>query len=218
MTGSDRMAWQALLAAEERRLSLSQGFKMLYGPWHELDQARVAFLSLKPGVAPRGADLRTVSDERGNSYEVEGRTTASPITGQFLALCDLLGVVPSDVLTGVAAPFRAAAWDDLTPAQRDTGLALGCRFWAAPLERPELTLILAVSQEAADMVVGLTGAKLEAEVPAEWGSLRLRRYRTRDGRTVVHLPHLSRFRLLSRPSSRDAVARIIGHGTAARAA
>lgn len=207
----DHAGWQGLLAAEERRLGLTQGFKMLYGPWSSLGTASVAFLSLKPGAAPPGADLRTVSDERGNSYKIERSTTVSPITEQFLALAALLGHAPREILSGVVAPFRAAAWEEMTAAQKDGALALGRRFWAGPLARPDLRLVLAVSQEAADLVVALTGAALEAEIPAGWGNLRLRRYRTGDGRTVVHLPHLSRFRLLSRASSREAVARALSH-------
>ena len=78
----DRDFWFDRLTAEERRLDLSGGFKFLYGPWKGLETARIAFLSLNPGQAPVEAELRVVSDERGNSYEVERTTTLSPITEQ----------------------------------------------------------------------------------------------------------------------------------------
>ncbi|EYD74062.1 hypothetical protein Rumeso_04433 [Rubellimicrobium mesophilum DSM 19309] len=214
MIETDREAWRRRLAAEEQRLNLSQGLKFVYGPWSTLDTGHVAFLSLKPGTAPPGADLRAVSDERGNSYEVERTTTGSPITGQFLALTELLGVRPREVLTGVVTPFRAVAWGNLTVRQKDGALALGREFWAGPLARPDLRLIVAVSQEAADLIITLTGATAESEISAGWGHLCLRRYRTCDGRAIVHLPHLSRFRLLSRAASRDALALAFGEAAA----
>lgn len=64
----DRDGWQQLLTAEETKLQFSQGFKFLYGPWSSRAGLEVAFLSLNPGRAPPFAELRTVSDERGNSY------------------------------------------------------------------------------------------------------------------------------------------------------
>lgn len=206
----DRGQWFDELSITERNLGLSQGFKFLYCPWITRETARIAFLSLKPGIAPHGADLRVVSDERGNSYEVERHTTRSPITSQFLALAEMLGSPPAEILTGVATPFRAASWAELNPQQAETAISIGRRFWRKPLARSELELIVAVSAEAAEIAVELTSAKPELEMSAEWGELLLRRYRTPKGQVIVHLPHLSRFKLLSRPASRKAVAQILG--------
>ena len=40
-----------------------------------------------------------MSDERGNSYEVEKEISKSPITPQFLNLCEFLETEPKNVLT-----------------------------------------------------------------------------------------------------------------------
>jgi hypothetical protein len=202
--------WMALLTKAEVALGFSQGFKPLYSPWSLLRTGKVAFMSLNPGRAPDHADLRMVSDERGNSYLAERLVTRSPLSAQFLQLCNLIGSAPAEVITGVAAPFRSGAWGDLAPAQKQASLEIGRRFWAVPLARPDLRLILACSGEATRLAVSITGARLEAETSAAWGNIRLRRYVAPGGKVIVQLPHLSRFRLLGRPASEAAIVAAIG--------
>lgn len=204
-----REDWFARLCEAEPALGLSDGFKFLCGPWSTRSSARVAFLSLKPGRPPDDADLRVVSDERGNSYRVERATTHSPITEQFLALAEMLGEEPDAILAGFVAPFRAIAWTDLDTRQQEEALALGRAFWTEPLNRADLQLIVACSRAAAELVCAVTRAVPELEVMAGWGNLKLRRHRTHDGRRVILLPHLSRFRLLGRPTSEAALREIL---------
>ena len=135
----------------------------------------MAFLSLNPGRAPIDADKRTISDERGNSYEVEEYTTKSPITDQFLRLARFLGCPLKDILTGVVAPFRSDECVGLSDQQKSGALALGWKFWVDPLRRHDLRLILACSKEAATLVVDITDASLEIETLAGWGNVKLRR-------------------------------------------
>lgn len=213
MTGvKARDEWQAALSGVEARLGLTSGFKFVYGPWASLNSARIAFLSLNPGVPPDGADLRTVSDERGNSYVVEQATTRSPITDQYLRLARLLGVDPSAVLAGVVIPFRSARVADLTAQQHAAGLALAAKFWRGPLSRGDLQTIVTSGREAGDFVIGLLGARPEAVLPSGWGGISLRRLRTDDGRAIVQLPHLSRFKLLSRPECLEPLRAVFGRG------
>jgi hypothetical protein len=63
----DGRQWLEILHSGEASLGFNQGFKILYCPLTTLVTAKVAFLSLNPGPAPEGADLRVVSDERGNN-------------------------------------------------------------------------------------------------------------------------------------------------------
>ena len=205
----DLRYWKQALADEEKRLGLDDGYKFVFGPWDTLNHAEIAFLSLNPGKCPDDFVKRTISDERGNSYEVEQDTTISPITNQFLLLARLLGVAPGEVLTGVAAPFRSHQWSDFSRRQRSESLALGRRFWTVPLKRPDLRLILVCSKEAAKLVVDVTGASFDIETPAGWGNVKLRRYRCGGGKVVVHLPHLSRYRLLGRTLSEAALREIL---------
>ena len=109
----DRDYWIKKLEEAKIELGFSDGYKFVYGPWTTLDKAEVAILSLNPGRAPDGADMCTISDERGNPYAVEREETKSPLTEQFLRLAQLLRMQPTEILTGVVAPFRSDSWSDL---------------------------------------------------------------------------------------------------------
>jgi len=204
-----KVEWLSVLKDSEKTLGFTNGFKPLYCPWKTLHTAKVAFLSLNPGRAPDNAEMRVTSDERGNSYEVEKYTTRSPLTAQFLLLCDLIGLRPSEVLTGVAAPFRSDNWQELSPHQRKGSLDIGRRFWEKPLSCPALKMIITCSSEATKLAVSITGARPDTEVSAAWGNIRLRRFVSDSGKVVIQLPHLSRFRLLGRPASEAAILSLI---------
>ena len=114
MSGLDAAAWFARLERGERELGLDEGFKLLYSPWSLIGKAPLAFLSLNPGAKiPHGEAARLVSDERGNTYAAEREKARSPISEQFFALCEMIGVDPEDVLTGVAIPYRSRSWSAL---------------------------------------------------------------------------------------------------------
>ncbi len=209
----NRADWAARLEADEKTLGFADGYKLLYSSWATLGTARAAFISLNPGGrVPAGAEMRVVSDERGNSYEVERHTTQSPITGQFLRLADFIGLKPAEILTGVAMPFRSDDWEGVGVGQKRGGLAFGRAFWKEALSRKEIRLVIACSDEAAEIAREAIGARLEAKFSSGWGSVSLRRYRAPDGRIVARLPHLSRFRLFGRPEAEAPLRRLLAPG------
>lgn len=196
-----RQYWDDRLGSTASSNGFSQGYKLLYSPWSTLSSHKAIFLSLNPGTPPVGAELSVVSDERGNSYEVERDTTMSPITLQFLKMCDFMGIVPKDVLTGVVAPFRSGSWSSLSNLQRRVALEIGREFWSDALRVSRSDLIVVCSEEASEMVVSLSGATITEILPAGWGNISIVKYSTSDGRRIVKLPHLSRFRLFGRAAS-----------------
>ena len=181
------------------------GYKLLYCPWKTLDSHKLVFLSLNPGArTPHRSDPseKLVSDERGNSYEVEQFTSQSPITNQFLRLCNFLDVAPAEVLTGVVAPFRSSKWDALAVPQRTASMDFGRWFWGKVLRSSiRNEPIIVCSGTAAKLVVSVLGATLDDELESGWGHYLIRRYRTDQGRVIVQLPHLSRFKLFGRAKS-----------------
>jgi hypothetical protein len=204
-----RELWSDRLRQAEAAHGFDQGYKLLYCPWRTLEGSDLTFLSLNPGRPPNDAELRVVSDERGNSYEVERAVTQSPITEQFLRMCGFLQVEPSRVLTGVVAPFRSAGWDEMLRTQKAAALDFGRAFWEEALAVPgRQGPIVVCSDQAARLAVDILGARHEASHPAGWGNINVHRFRGRDGQTVVHLPHLSRFKLFGRAQSEAALAHI----------
>ncbi|MFN3994556.1 MAG: hypothetical protein ACK4IU_16795 [Tabrizicola flagellatus] len=201
--------WNSRIAAAASRLGFSEGYKILYVPWETLGRSDTVFLSLNPGRPPHGAVLDTLTDERGNSYEVERTTTASPITAQFLALSELIKLKPRDILTGTVAPFRSNRWKTLPSGQRNAALALGREFWrqAFSLRRPKT--VIACCSEAAIVANDLLGGKAELTIASGWGDTSLRRYRAPDGAVIVEIPHLSTFKLLSCPECREPLRTIL---------
>jgi hypothetical protein len=200
--------WDSRLAEVASIHGFSDGYKILYVPWATLGTSNTVFLSLNPGRPPRGADLSTLSDERGNSYEVERKVTASPITAQYLALAEMIGQ-PKQILTGTVAPFRSGRWKTLSLAKRSAALAIGREFWrqAFALKRPKT--VIACCPEAAKVATDILGAKAELAINSGWGDTLLRRNRAADGAMVVQIPHLSTYKLLSRPECFGPLRRIL---------
>lgn len=201
--------WNSRIAEAALRLGFREGYKILYVPWETLGRSDTVFLSLNPGRPPHGAVLDTLSDERGNSYEVERMTTASPITAQFLALSELLKLKPRDILTGTVAPFRSDRWKTLSLPQRNGALAIGREFWrqAFSLKRPKR--VIACCPEAARVAIDILDGKAELTMRSGWGDTSLRRYRASDGSVIAQIPHLSTFKLLSRPECREPLRTIL---------
>jgi len=190
--------WDARIADAATRLNFNEGYKILYVPWKTIGASDTVFLSLNPGRPPINAELCTLSDERGNSYEVERAVTASPITAQFLALAEMIQVQPGDILTGTAAPFRSNRWKTLPLAQRRAALEIGKEFWRQVFAEKLPRRVIACCPEAAQMANEILRAKPEMSIRSGWGETSLHRFRGNSGALVAQIPHLSTFKLLSR--------------------
>ena len=198
--------WGREIRRVESAYGFERGYQLLYCPWKTINRHEMTFLSLNPGGrTPHEANpnRRLISDERGNSYEVERDTSRSPIASQFLRLCEFKGLRPSEVLAGALAPFRSDRWSSLTSPRREASLDVGRRFWTAVLRQsaPDKPIVVC-SKPAADIVKSMLGARCERKLPAGWGSVSIRRYRAADNRLIVHLPHLSRYKLFGRAESK----------------
>ncbi|PIB24131.1 hypothetical protein BFP76_02510 [Amylibacter kogurei] len=192
--------WDKQIASEAERLGFDDGYKILYGPWETIGNSDTVFLSLNPGCPPHGADLFSISDERGNSYEVEKYTTLSPITAQFLALADLLELQPKQILTGTVAPFRSNRWMSISLSQRRGALEVGKRFWEDVFATNRPKRVICCCPQARKITSEILDATLEMTISSGWGNTSLHRFRAKDGALIAQIPHLSTFKLLSRPA------------------
>tara|TARA_B100000780_G_C21077515_1_gene433826 strand:- start:100 stop:1038 length:939 start_codon:yes stop_codon:yes gene_type:complete len=189
-----------LLKSVEKKYNFSDGFKLLYCPWSNISSSNIAFISLNPGNAPENAELRMVSDERGNSYEIEMDITKSPINEQFMKLCDFLEKKPSDFLTGAAIPFRSNNWDSLSKEQKIAGVEVGISLWKEILGSNIKTIIV-TGEEACKIVLKIKSAKLKLSIPSNWSNTKLKKYISEDGTEIFSIPHLSSYRLFLRDKS-----------------
>ena len=193
--------WLDKIESVEQSHQFTDGFKLLYCPWSTIDGSELAFVSLNPGRPPNDAELRAISDERGNSYEIEQLTTKSPLTAQFIKFASFMNIKPSSILTGVVCPFRGNRWNDFTREQKRAGLSLGREFWYESTKE-NVKLIVTLGNEATNSINDLFNAKLKDEIASGWGDIKLRRYCSNDGIEIIQLPHLSTFKLFSNEKCR----------------
>lgn len=203
--------WYKFIRQEEELLDFKDGFKFLYCPAETISRAEVAFISLNPGRPPDQVSMREITDERGNTYEVESTYTKSPITKQFLALSNFINKKPSQILTGVAFPFRSNRWKDLTNTQKSRGLELGKMFWLDMLSKSNLKLLILCAEEVKIIFNKDLDMKIDCEISANWSNIKLRRYTTNRRLEVIQLPHLSTYKLFSRPESESALKEIFSN-------
>jgi hypothetical protein len=208
----NRTEWQARLEQEEVARGYQDGFKLLFCPWQLLESADTVFLSLNPGNDPSGEAMRIASDERGNSYLIERRARHSPIADQYQKLCKLFGLDTEQVLTGALMPFRTPSWND----RRDgPALTLTRPFWHQVLSRGRVRTVFCVGRTVEREVVAMTGGRQSQELPSGWGKIMIRQYATSNGVSLYGLPHLSKFKLLSRAACISPLEELFGLRNAA---
>jgi hypothetical protein len=191
----DRDVWQSLLAMEERKRGYTDGFKLLFCPWSLIDTADTLFLSLNPGNDPSGEFMRIASGERGNSYLVQRQAKHSPIAEQYRQLCEFIDRNPEQVLTGTLMPFRTPKWD----RRRDQpNIEVVTPFWRNILKSGRIRQVFCMGRDVEDAVVNLASARLECEIPANWGKLNIRRHVTANGMKVYGLLHFSTYKMFGR--------------------
>ena len=205
----DKNKWLRKLLSTQEQYNFPDGYKLLYCPWRTIQSAEIAFISLNPMEPVIGEGFKVISDERGNSYEVEKYTTKSPLTHQFLLLCEFLSTSPDAVLTGTICPFRSARWGDnkfldgsaFTNELKKVGLAVGEEFWVEALR--DVKLIIVISKVTENSITKILNASLDTETDSGWGNYSLRRYKNTRDQSIVALPHLSTFKLFSRPKCEE---------------
>jgi len=204
--------WSEKLEKLTKKYEFPDGYKLLYCPWQTIGIAKIAFISLNPGKPPINADLRVISDERGNSYEVELNIAETQLNKQFLRLCKFLKVMPNDVLTGVICPIRSKSWDGkgkgndkharfldgsiFTKEMKNIGISLGEEFWSEALKN--INTIITIGEPAKKSIVKIFRAKLIKEVNTGWQNTKLRKYVGHDEKYIIQFPHLSIFQLFSK--------------------
>ncbi|MGR3503096.1 uracil-DNA glycosylase family protein [Pseudaestuariivita sp.] len=180
------------------------GWRLLYSPARVLGGADVAFIGLNPGGGKEAIASPEFSCETGSAYraEVECWGKSSRLQEQVLALFDRLGVAPEDVLAGNLIPFRSRSEASLT--EQPEARAFGEKLWREILVRASPRLVVTMGRTTHISIRDVLGVTAAARHPVGWGRVSALRG-VFPGGTWIGLPHLSRFSIMTRPSSADAL-------------
>ncbi|MEF2073293.1 hypothetical protein [Consotaella aegiceratis] len=203
---------RSCIEKEYRRRGDTLGWRLLYSPWETMLNADVAFLGLQPGGGFLPNDHGELCMTSGSAYVTESWTGrpagAHPLQKQVRALFDWLDVAPEAVLAGNLVPFRcpnARSFKDMRGA-----LAFGEWLWRDIVAQARPKLVVTMSRDTTAAFKRVGGIDTLQSRPCGWGSIRLFHGEGPLFR-LIGLPHLSRFGIITRPASREALLSVLEH-------
>ncbi|KAF0231487.1 MAG: hypothetical protein FD175_788 [Beijerinckiaceae bacterium] len=187
------------------------GWRLLASPVSVLDTSEIAFIGLNPGGSEIDPAHPRLAPTESSAYVTEAWAGAapgqSPLQRQICLLFAALDVRPDAVLAGNLVPFRSASWHKLQ--NRSRALAFGKRLWTQILRQSGPSLVIAMGQDTFSALTEILEIESKTEIRSGWGSVGIRL--GENGRKkLVGLPHLSRFSIVGRSQSEDALARSFG--------
>jgi hypothetical protein len=167
----------------------------MYTPEAALRVAKVILVGLNPGGDQ--IDPTSVWEHRGvNAYadqpwgEDGGLNRLQVQVGYVF---DALGVEPKEVFAANFVPFRSPSWDQLP--DKEGALCFGRKLWSGLLPHSSGRLFVTLGKLPGRELGALLNATCTQRKPVQWGRQTIDEYIAVDGRTVLALPHLSRFRI-----------------------
>lgn len=187
---------------EHNRLGYNIGWRFITCPEGIFWNASVILVGLNPGGRKHhGPDW---SSEDGNAHWVESwggmPAGTDPLQQQVQRMVDMLGLTREEIGSAQFVPFRSNSWSEL--AHRDEAVAFSRRLWSWALERTKATTFICLGKAVTGIEIArLLQACHVHSFDVGWGTQTAERYEAQDGRAVVALPHLGRFRLFGRRES-----------------
>lgn len=191
-----------IIEAEYRRRvarhpSARWGWSFMYTPAEALDRAKAVLVGLNPGGSELDAPGEWDYTGGKNAYVDEswgGRPAGEyPLQQQVKLLFEAAKLKPDEVFAANFVPFRSRSWIDLP--DREDALQFSRTLWLDLLRRTPARLFMSLGKQAGAEIAHLLSAQLTQTHPVEWGNQTMDEYVAADGRIVVALPHLSRYRI-----------------------
>lgn len=188
------------------RLGHRLGWRFLATPRGTLcSDAKLAFVTLNPGGDGIDPAHGVESCEAGSAYVHESwggcPAGVSPLQRQVRAMFRWLGADPDRVLSGYFIPFRSPSLAALsTPIE---SFAFGVTLWRRLFASMNPSLVVCIGKDVERGLLAIWGRPVSTNLyPVGWSpqSAALGRY---EKRTLLRLPHLSRFRIFGRPQSAE---------------
>ena len=177
-----------------------------------LDGAELAFLGLNPGGDRIPPEHPWFATDEGSAYETECWAAGyeagqSPLQTQVQALFAKIGIADaSAVLAGNLVPFRSPKWACF--GEPDEALEFAASIWKKILDRARPTMVLAMGGETRRALKRLLGVEKTRPVAVNWGNVEAECGKFATGR-FVGLPHLSRYRIVTREASAQAIDELV---------
>ena len=207
---TDLFDWAvAEIEAEYERLGHRIGWRFLMSPRRTLRRgASTVLLTLNPGGKVDPVGHPKASHENGSAYVHErwpsdGATGAllppgrAPLQRQVQDLFAFLGEDPDETLSAYFIPFRSPSLRELTTPRESRAFAK--RLWRRLLRELQPRRVVTLGQDAFSAVLEVLGHGFTPFfTPSGWGNVMLGRA-DYPGTKVYRLPHLSTFKIFSRP-------------------
>jgi len=188
------------------RLGHQRGWRFLATPRRTLiANAPVAFVTLNPGGSLEDPAHGVASCEAGSAY-VHERWNAnapgeSPLQQQVRSMFAWLGRDPETTLSAYFVPFRSPSLKKLVAPRQS--IAFGVQLWCGILAEVRAPVVVCLGADVEKWLILVLGKpRSVTTLLVGWGKVtaRLNRF---DSRVLLRLPHLSRFRIFSRPASKS---------------
>lgn len=180
------------------------GWRLLYGPPDVVKSVTVAFVGTNPGGRLVNPAHGTFAMARGSAYDpsVEDWGPSSKLQRQALEVFARLGVAPDSVLAGNIVPFRSPSWPELP--DRQGAVEFGRTIWKRLFASARPSLVISMGNETHDLVRSILDVREIRRHSVNWGNISAQRG-VFEGGIWIGLPHLSRFSIMTRGSSRPAL-------------
>ena len=212
------MQWlhlKSLIEQEYLRRSATNpklGWSFLYTPASALENAKVVLVGLNPRGDGEIDPEPKWEPECVNAYVDQPwgpGDQLNTLQKQVVLLFEALGVTKNEVFAANFVPFISPSWTAL--ADRNGALTLGRKIWTDLSAHTSARLFVCLGKSVGREVAKLLGAELkDKHLVEKWGRQTIDEYVAPCGRTVLGLPHLSRYQIFSssRPSSAETVGRV----------
>jgi putative restriction endonuclease len=196
------------IEAAYARLGHRLGWRFLLVPRRTFTSGvRTMLLSFHPGGDVEPDDQPKASSEAGSAYDIESwggaPPGAAPLQQQVRELLHAFGETTDGTLSAYLVPFRAPRKEDL--ASRKESLDFALRLWGRLLPELNPQVVIALGEDAYAGVIEVFGKpSREDRRSAGWGAQSISLVQV-GTHLVVRVPHLSQFKLMSRPEGRAAI-------------
>lgn len=188
----------------------TQGWRFLYSHSFVLNHADVAIIGFNPGGGGQISEHGEFDVPPGTSAYLDESwkdypAGSEPLQLQIRALCGWLHVEPQTVLAGNFIPWRSRSLRTLK--EPDRAKAFARALWSDIFQVVQPRLVITIGLETGAHIAKVLQTAAATRVGIGWGNYSAT-IATNERQRLIAFPHLSRFQIMDRPKSREALEKI----------